>query len=321
MIKASLCITTYNQVLFVVDALRSALAQDYSNLEIVICDDHSTDGTWDMIWQVVADYIGKGGSHVIKCIQNTHNLGCGPNDDKCFRLASGDLRITGSGDDISYPNRVSRLVEIWEGFEFKPMALIHDGWRIDENGCRIGYIGTHNFTFPLGAVTAYNAKLFNFRFTFPKVCYEDHIYAPVAEMLGGMVYVPDKLIDYRVGTGQSTHGAFRIPRIKSERAIVAATEQSLRDLELLKNELKVNTYDWWKSYLENGNRVGKISLAFYEGKTLSDRLAGYRLLKHPRMLSVIRFQQLCLLLPPRIGDVILSLYYVLKRVLNKFIRF
>jgi len=41
----SICIPTYNGNEFIREALKSALAQTYSNTEIIISDDRSSDGT------------------------------------------------------------------------------------------------------------------------------------------------------------------------------------------------------------------------------------------------------------------------------------
>ena len=45
----SVIIPTYNRRLFLEKALRSVLDQTFSDLEVIIVDDGSTDGTQDMI--------------------------------------------------------------------------------------------------------------------------------------------------------------------------------------------------------------------------------------------------------------------------------
>jgi len=47
--QVSLIITTYNQKEYLQEAITSALQQDYLNLEIIVADDGSTDGTEDMM--------------------------------------------------------------------------------------------------------------------------------------------------------------------------------------------------------------------------------------------------------------------------------
>ncbi len=43
--KASILFVAYNQRRFVAEAIRSAMAQDYRDLELVVCDDASSDDT------------------------------------------------------------------------------------------------------------------------------------------------------------------------------------------------------------------------------------------------------------------------------------
>ncbi|MDD2448198.1 MAG: glycosyltransferase [Sulfurimonas sp.] len=47
--KASIVIITYNRADFIEKALQSALSQDYEDLEIIVCDDCSTDNTQEVV--------------------------------------------------------------------------------------------------------------------------------------------------------------------------------------------------------------------------------------------------------------------------------
>jgi len=49
--KVTIMIATYNQERFIGEAIESAMAQDYPNLEIVVCDDCSTDRTYEIAKQ------------------------------------------------------------------------------------------------------------------------------------------------------------------------------------------------------------------------------------------------------------------------------
>ena len=46
--RVSIMIPTYNQEGYIAQAIESAMGQDYSNLEIVVCDDCFTDHTYEV---------------------------------------------------------------------------------------------------------------------------------------------------------------------------------------------------------------------------------------------------------------------------------
>ena len=54
--KVSIMIVSFNQRNFVAEAIESAVNQDYANLEVVISDDGSTDGTAEIIAQLQSRY-------------------------------------------------------------------------------------------------------------------------------------------------------------------------------------------------------------------------------------------------------------------------
>jgi len=71
--KVSIIIPAYNQKDFLKEAVDSALAQDYRNLEIIVGDDHSIDGTDKMMNRYAKVY------DRIKYIRHEKNLGAGNN--------------------------------------------------------------------------------------------------------------------------------------------------------------------------------------------------------------------------------------------------
>ena len=91
----SVCIMipTYNQARFVGKAIESALAQDYSNLTIVVADDHSTDNTSEVVLPFLVN-------EKIKYVKNTTNLGRVANYRNCLnRHTVSDWVINLDGDD------------------------------------------------------------------------------------------------------------------------------------------------------------------------------------------------------------------------------
>ena len=107
--KVSFALICYEQEEFVRDAVRAALAQDYTPLEIILSDDCSPDATFDIIEEEVSKYDGP---HAVSINRNTTNLGS-EHLDKVMTLVQGDFVVFGHGDDISMPHRTRRLVDAW----------------------------------------------------------------------------------------------------------------------------------------------------------------------------------------------------------------
>jgi glycosyltransferase involved in cell wall biosynthesis len=83
--RVSVCIPTYNYAEYIGQAIDSVLMQDYSDYELIIVDDCSSDTTCD----VVGEYISKGDQR-IKLIVNEVNLGLVGNWNYCLELARGE---------------------------------------------------------------------------------------------------------------------------------------------------------------------------------------------------------------------------------------
>ena len=66
-IKVTIMIPTYNQAVFIREAVDSALAQTYSNLEVIVGDDASTDGTQEIVAKI--------NDPRLKYVRNVCNLG------------------------------------------------------------------------------------------------------------------------------------------------------------------------------------------------------------------------------------------------------
>ena len=79
----SLALPVYNGEKFVADAIRSILAQDYKNFELIICDNASTDGTEEICRDFAAS------DQRVRYVRNERNLGAGPNYNLGFELSRG----------------------------------------------------------------------------------------------------------------------------------------------------------------------------------------------------------------------------------------
>src|SRR5690606_25009884 len=97
----SVLVPVYNAEKFVEEALSSILKQTYSNLEILICDDGSTDNTSQVLEKLNSDAR-------IRIFQNQTNLG--KNETCSFLLgkAKGEYVSVHDADDISLPIRFEK---------------------------------------------------------------------------------------------------------------------------------------------------------------------------------------------------------------------
>ena len=102
---------TYNHSKFIEDTITGALSQDYPNIEIIISDDASPDGTYEVMKQ----YIQKHPTDKnIRLNGNEKNMGLVPHLNYLMEnFVHGDIVVLAGGDDISLPNRVSETVDVF----------------------------------------------------------------------------------------------------------------------------------------------------------------------------------------------------------------
>jgi glycosyltransferase involved in cell wall biosynthesis len=97
--------TTYNGEKHIAQQLESLSKQTYSNIEIIICDDGSSDNTIDIIQ--AKQKIDKR----IKFFFNDNTLGIMKNFEKAITLCKGDYIALCDQDDIWDQDKISKLVK------------------------------------------------------------------------------------------------------------------------------------------------------------------------------------------------------------------
>ena len=101
----SVCIPVFNTVKYVQQTIESVLAQNYSNIEILIQDNASTDGTWELLEALDIEY------PKIKLERNQLNLGMSGNWNKVIRRAQGDYVMLLSADDLLGPEFLASCIK------------------------------------------------------------------------------------------------------------------------------------------------------------------------------------------------------------------
>jgi glycosyltransferase involved in cell wall biosynthesis len=103
-LKASVLIDNYNYGSYLGDAIESALAQDYDNVEVVVVDDGSTDGSADIIRKYEKRIKGFSKS----------NGGQASAFNAAVKCSEGDLLFFLDSDDTADRERISKVVEQFE---------------------------------------------------------------------------------------------------------------------------------------------------------------------------------------------------------------
>ncbi|MEQ1799208.1 MAG: glycosyltransferase [Lacibacter sp.] len=105
----SIIIVTYNSAEFILDMFESAKNQTYSNIELIITDDNSTDCTIDLCKKWLAE-----NSRLFsntKLIESKINTGTSANLNRGILASSGDWVKFIAGDDYLYPDCISEFIK------------------------------------------------------------------------------------------------------------------------------------------------------------------------------------------------------------------
>lgn len=122
----SIVIAAYNAEKYIPDCLDSILNQTYQNIEIIVCDDASTDRTFDILkkYSINDDRI-----HIL---QNKRNMFAGFSRNRCIKLCKGEYIAIQDADDVSQQNRIEVLVTAIEKYKCDFVSSGH--YLFDENG-------------------------------------------------------------------------------------------------------------------------------------------------------------------------------------------
>ncbi|GAB3537921.1 hypothetical protein GCM10027443_31830 [Pontibacter brevis] len=136
----------YNHARFLREALDSVLAQTYPNIEVIVVDDCSTDGSVG----IIQEYLRK--HPRLKFISTGHNRGNTTAFNMGWRASHGDYIIDFATDDVLLPERVAQQVEALEKLDNTYGVLYTDAEYITDEGSHIGY---HYKRRPDGSLAAY----------------------------------------------------------------------------------------------------------------------------------------------------------------------
>ena len=120
----TIVIPTYNRADFIATTIQSVLNQTYRNFELLVIDDGSTDNSWQVIEQIIAENAN------FKAIKFQRNYGKSPALNEGFKAALGEVVITMDADMQDSPDEIPELrrMILEDGFD------IVSGWKQKREG-------------------------------------------------------------------------------------------------------------------------------------------------------------------------------------------
>lgn len=198
---------SYNQERFIREAVRGAFAQTHSPLEIILSDDCSEDGTFDIMREEASGYDGP---HRVLLNRNERNLGIGGHVNRVMEISNGELIVPAAGDDVSLPTRAEELVKVWSKGE--NFSVYSSYFIVDENGIDRGVwsepeLASVGFRLDklrsgvmrgLGCADAWSRAVFDTFGPLPEGIVSEDVAIPFrATLLGQIAYLDKCLVKYR----------------------------------------------------------------------------------------------------------------------------
>ncbi len=136
----SVCIPNYNYAHYIEETVDSVLSQDFSDFEIIIVDNASTDNSWEVLQKL------KQRDSRISIFRNKFNIGFAPNLQAASEEASGHYINLLSADDKMAPGALSEYARLLDKYkEEEYLFIFSDTYHIDSEGnpFRVEYRNHH----------------------------------------------------------------------------------------------------------------------------------------------------------------------------------
>ena len=124
----SIAMASYNGEKYISQQIDSILHQTYPNIEIVIVDDGSRDGTLEVVQQYVSQF------PFVHVYRNAENSGITKTFESAIKKCKGEFIALSDQDDIWVEHKIQTLLDAIDGYD----AVFSDSILVDENGNSLG---------------------------------------------------------------------------------------------------------------------------------------------------------------------------------------
>jgi glycosyltransferase involved in cell wall biosynthesis len=216
--KVSIVLATYNGEKYLREQLDSLLSQSHKNIEILIGDDQSTDGTVSIVKEYQKNH------PFIHVYQHEHNLGCDKNFEFLCSKAEGDYIAFSDQDDLWHQDKIKNLLQnIGEcDLAYGPSQLVNrDGFDLGKTllqrngispveGRLIKFLMKHNTVSGHAMLCKASFIKQNLPIQVSRInghddIFFDYYFALCANFQNGIKYVPDAITFHRMHENNLTN--------------------------------------------------------------------------------------------------------------------
>lgn len=228
-LTCGVALCTYNGEKYLEEQLESILSQTKQPDAIVICDDCSTDDTWNIL-----NRFKLSAPVSVKLMRNATQQGVTKNFELAVQSLETDLIFLCDQDDIWFVNKISTIHAVFLASQ-KTEMVFTNAVLVDANGADLGatLFGelqlsreekqemSRGKAFEVlcrrnvitGATAAFRRSLLSVALPFSDTCLHDEWLGLIASTLGGVVQLPDSTIKYRQH-GKNLVGVRKLSRIE-----------------------------------------------------------------------------------------------------------
>jgi glycosyltransferase involved in cell wall biosynthesis len=145
----------HNQARFVGEALQSVQWQTYPHVELIVVDDASTDGSAEVIEQLLAEWktVQPAETPDVPFVRFTENQGVCAAFNAGLRLAHGEFVIDLAADDVLLPDRIEKQVAAFDQLDKRYGVVFSNAEIINEDSETIGvWYEPNDFPIPTGDI-------------------------------------------------------------------------------------------------------------------------------------------------------------------------